>query len=49
MTLDKEFENTKKEDLFKSSLFQTIIQYSKDIFDFKKPKLSTDIDVLYFL
>jgi len=45
MTLEKEFKNSEKEDLFKSSMFNTIVKYSKDIFDFKKPKISTSLDV----
>lgn len=45
MTLEKEFKNSSKEDLFKSSLFESVVKYSKDIFDYKKPKLSSDIDV----
>ncbi len=35
----------KTEDLFKSSLFNTIIKYSKDIFDFKNPKIATNLDI----
>ena len=45
MTIEKEFRNSETEDLFKSSMFNTIVKYSKDIFDFKKPKISTSLDV----
>jgi hypothetical protein len=31
--------------LFKSELFNTILKYSKDIFDFNKPKISTNLDI----
>ena len=46
LTLEKEFKDTKVENLFESDLFETLVQYSKDIHDFKKPKLSTSIDVI---
>jgi hypothetical protein len=47
MTIEKEFRNSEREDFFKSSLFNSIVKYSKDIFDFKKPKISTSLDVNY--
>jgi len=43
--LEKEFKESKTEDLFKSSLFNTIVKYSKDIFDFNNPKISTNLDI----
>jgi hypothetical protein len=45
MTIEKEFKDFKKEDLFKSDLFNSILKYSKDIFDFKKPNLTTNLDI----
>jgi hypothetical protein len=48
LTLEKEFKNSEREDLFKSSLFNSIVKYSKDIFDFKKPKIATSLDVIKF-
>jgi hypothetical protein len=44
-TLEKEFKDFKTDDLFQSDIFQTIVKYSKDIHDFKKPKLATSVDV----
>jgi hypothetical protein len=47
MTLEKEYQNY-KENFETSEFFQTIVDYSKDIYDFKKPKISTNIDVIKF-
>ena len=47
--LEDELKDFNKENIFKSELFENIIKYSKDIFDFKKTKLINDIDVFYFL
>lgn len=47
MTLEKEYQNY-KENFENSEFFQTIVDYSKDIYDFKKPKISTNIDVKIF-
>ena len=49
MTLEKEFRDSEKEDFFKSNLFNTIVKHSKDIFDFKKPKISTSLDVWIYI
>jgi hypothetical protein len=49
MTLEKEFRDSEKEDFFKSNLFNTIVKNSKDIFDFKKPKISTSLDVWIYI
>ncbi len=45
LTLEKEFKNSPTEDLFKSRLFNTILKYSKDIFEFNQPKISTELDI----
>lgn len=45
ITLEKEYQNV-RENLMQSEFFNTIIDYSKDIYDFKKPKYSTNIDVI---
>ncbi len=45
MTLEKEFKGSETEDLFKSGLFNSILKYSKDIFDFSQPKISTNLDI----
>ena len=47
MTLEKEYQSY-KENFENSEFFQTIVDYSKDIYDFKKPKISTNIDVRIF-
>jgi hypothetical protein len=48
ITLEKEFRNLKMENLFESNLFESIVQYSKDIHDFKKPKFGSNVDVIYY-
>jgi hypothetical protein len=45
MTLENEFRNTQKEDLFTSPMYSNILKYSKNVFDFKNPKLTMNIDV----
>ena len=45
LTLENEFQKANVEDLFTSNLFGTILKYSKDIFDFKNPKITTNIDI----
>lgn len=47
MTLEKEFQQN-KENIMQSEFFNTIIEYSKDIYDFKKPRITTNIDVINF-
>jgi hypothetical protein len=44
MTLDKEFQQN-KDTIMQSEFFNTIIEYSKDIYNFKKPRITTNIDV----
>lgn len=44
MTLEKEFQ-ANKENILQSEFFNTIIEYSKDIYDFKKPRITTNVDV----
>jgi hypothetical protein len=47
LTLEKEFKGSKTEDLFQSEMFQTIVKHSKDIHDYKKPKVTTVVDVRF--
>lgn len=47
MTLEKEYQQN-KENIMQSDFFNTIIEYSKDIYDFKKPRITTNVDVNYF-
>jgi hypothetical protein len=46
MTLEKEFQ-ANKENILQSEFFNTIVEYSKDIYDFKKPRITTNIDVYF--
>ncbi len=48
LSLEKEFRNVKMENLFESNIFESLVQYSKDIHDFKKPKFSSNVDVNCF-
>ncbi len=48
MTLEKEFQQN-KDNILQSEFFNTIIEFSKDIYDFKKPRITTNIDVKFFL
>ncbi len=48
VTLEKEFKNIKYENLFESNIFESLVEYSKDIHDFKKPKFASNVDVRVF-
>ena len=37
--------NTEINDIFRSEAFENIIKSSKDLFDFKKPKVHFEVDV----